>query len=467
MPTIVDADGISKRYRIGAARAAGLSLRETLSNIGTRLWSRPESGATEAGEAAGSQLWALRDVSFSVERGETLGIIGGNGAGKSTLLKVLSRITTPTAGRAIIRGRIASLLEVGTGFHGDLTGRENIFLNGAILGMRLSEIRRKFDEIVAFADVGRQIDTQVKHFSSGMYMRLAFAVAAHLEPEILVVDEVLAVGDEAFQRKCLGKMETIAGEGRTVLFVSHNMSAVEKLCRRVLWLDAGRVVTHGDDVRGILSAYHVASAGGAGDAAESTAVVESRWLTLNSFRLVDENGRTWSTSVPNDAPAFVEIDVRLKEWDRALVAGYTLFSDDGEPLFVTASTDSKEADWPEWRLGHMLLRSRLPRRLLNEGSYRASLFIDVKAREWVIPPGDAAPSFRFSVRGGLNDSPVWNVARPGRLAPVLRWEACPAPTAEGRVADGRLDISNVHGGMDLPEGERERDSDAKRPSGPR
>ena len=192
------------------------------------------------------EFWALKNVSFEVKRGEIVGIIGRNGAGKSTLLKILSRITEPTEGRVLVRGRIASLLEVGTGFHPELTGRENIFLNGAILGMTRREIRKKFDEIVAFAEVERFLDTPVKRYSSGMYMRLAFAVAAHLEPEILLVDEVLAVGDAAFQKKCLGKMGDVAKEGRTILFVSHNMTAVQSLCDRVVWLDDGRVVQQGD-----------------------------------------------------------------------------------------------------------------------------------------------------------------------------------------------------------------------------
>ena len=188
------------------------------------------------------EFWALKDVSFEVKQGEVLGIIGRNGAGKSTLLKILSRITEPTEGRVSLRGRVASLLEVGTGFHPELTGRENIFLNGAILGMTQREIRKKFDEIVAFAEVEKFLDTPVKHYSSGMYVRLAFAVAAHLEPEILVVDEVLAVGDAEFQKKCLGKMDEVSRrEGRTVLFVSHNMGVISNLCSLAIWLDAGQV----------------------------------------------------------------------------------------------------------------------------------------------------------------------------------------------------------------------------------
>ena len=236
----IRADGLAKRYRLGR-----LERYPTLRDALVGAVKAPFAGRSEQAVAA-ETLWALRDVSFEVGRGEVLGVIGHNGAGKSTLLKILSRISEPTAGRAILRGRIGSLLEVGTGFHPELTGRENVFLNGAILGMRRAEIARQFDAIVAFAEVERFIDTPVKHFSSGMYMRLAFAVAAHLEPEILIVDEVLAVGDAAFQRKCLGRMEDVAHGGRTVLFVSHNLDAVRRLCGRCLLLQHGRVELLGD-----------------------------------------------------------------------------------------------------------------------------------------------------------------------------------------------------------------------------
>jgi lipopolysaccharide transport system ATP-binding protein len=241
----IRAERLGKRYRIGQ-REAYRSLRDTLSEAVAapmrRLW--PSSGANGRSNA----IWALKDVSLEVAPGEVLGVIGHNGAGKSTLLKILSRITEPTEGFAEVRGRVGSLLEVGTGFHPELTGRENIFLNGAILGMRRAEIARRFDEMVAFAEVERFIDTPVKRYSSGMYLRLAFAVAAHLEPEILLVDEVLAVGDAAFQKKCLGRMGEVAREGRTVLFVSHNLPSVEKLCQRVVVIDGGRVTMDGDPV---------------------------------------------------------------------------------------------------------------------------------------------------------------------------------------------------------------------------
>jgi len=231
----VRASGVCKRFVIGEARGGYELLSE---RIGTRL--------RRAGRAAGSrEFWALRDVDFEVRRGETFGIVGHNGAGKSTLLKVLSRVTPPTRGEIDVFGRVGALLEVGTGFHPELTGAENVYLNGAILGLRRSEVARRFDEIVAFAEVEEFINTPVKRYSSGMYLRLAFAVAAHLEPEVLIVDEVLSVGDLAFQRKCLGRMRTVAGEGRTVLFVSHNLGAVQSLCPRSMLLSRGRKVAEG------------------------------------------------------------------------------------------------------------------------------------------------------------------------------------------------------------------------------
>ncbi len=242
----IRAEGLGKRYRIGGPQARYKTLRESL--IEAVAGPVRAVGAALRGERNGAErdvIWALKDVSFEVRHGEVVGIIGRNGAGKSTLLKVLTRITEPTEGYAEINGRVGSLLEVGTGFHPELTGRENIYLSGAILGMKKAEIDRKFDEIVDFAGVEKFLDTPVKHYSSGMQVRLGFAVAAHLEPEVLLVDEVLAVGDAEFQKKCLGKMEGVAKEGRTVLFVSHNMAAVEHLCNRSMVLDGGRVSLQG------------------------------------------------------------------------------------------------------------------------------------------------------------------------------------------------------------------------------
>jgi ABC-type polysaccharide/polyol phosphate transport system ATPase subunit len=253
----IQVDGLSKRYRVGT-RVPYRTLRDTLTNAASRaagwLRSAGRSSTPAVGHTSSDLFWALRHVTFEVPRGSVVGVIGRNGAGKSTLLKVLSQITEPTEGLVQIRGRVGSLLEVGTGFHPELTGRENVFLNGAILGMHKAEITRKFDEIVAFGEVDKFIDTPVKHFSSGMYMRLAFAVAAHLEPDILMVDEVLAVGDAQFQQKCLGKIGEVASEGRTVVLVSHQMNQIRRLCSTCVWLEHGEVRQLGPGVD-VVSAY--------------------------------------------------------------------------------------------------------------------------------------------------------------------------------------------------------------------
>jgi len=299
---------LAKRYRLGQNVAFGGSIRESLSDAAARSLHR-RSRARVRGDA----IWALDHVSFDVHPGEVLGVIGRNGAGKTTLLKLLSGITDPTEGEARINGRIGALLEVGTGFHPDLTGRENVYLNGAILGMRRREIDRKFDEIVAFAEVERFIDTPVKRYSSGMYLRLAFAVAAHLEPEILIVDEVLAVGDASFQRKCLGKMGEVSGEGRTVLLVSHNMSAITSLATRCLWLDNGQVRElgePGETVGRYLSEGHVSEHPGLADLRDpelrvGVPKVTQKELLFENLRLEDADGVTTGVFFEREPMRFV------------------------------------------------------------------------------------------------------------------------------------------------------------------
>lgn len=256
MPKVISVEKLSKSYRLGQIGTG--TFAQDLAVWWAKMRGKPNPLSrihdVDHGNRDGEEIWALKDISFAVEQGEVLGIIGRNGAGKSTLLKILSRVTAPTGGRIRVRGRVASLLEVGTGFHPDLTGRENVYLNGAILGMNKRETERKFDEIVSFAEVEKFIDTPVKRYSSGMYVRLAFAVAAHLDPEILVVDEVLAVGDAEFQKKCLGKMNDVASQGRTVLFVSHNMASISNLCTKGVLLHGGGIVLHGD-VEDAISKY--------------------------------------------------------------------------------------------------------------------------------------------------------------------------------------------------------------------
>jgi len=274
--TVVHVEGLGKRYRVGD-RERYHALRDTL----MRAFTAPFSHTRKRSDA--DQIWALRDVSFTVGQGEVVGLIGRNGAGKTTLLKILSRITRPTAGYAEIRGRVGSLLEVGTGFHPELTGRENVYLSGAVLGMKKAEIVRKFDEILAFAEVERFIDTPLKHFSTGMQMRLAFAVAAHLEPEILLVDEVLAVGDLAFQKKCLGKMQDVSKSGRTIVFVSHQMNQIRRLCERAIWIDVGGLRRDGL-ASVVVNEYEAACLSVGTDAIEQTAgpIAFRRWIIENS-----------------------------------------------------------------------------------------------------------------------------------------------------------------------------------------
>ena len=308
---VIRVEALGKKYRLGARTEPYKTLRDSLTRsagVPVRSLTRVMRGRPEEGEPAHRpEFWALKNVSLEVHCGEVLGIIGRNGAGKSTLLKILSRITQPTEGRARVRGRVGSLLEVGTGFHPELTGRENVFLNGAVLGMSHTDIRRRFDEIVEFSGVERFLDTPVKHYSSGMQMRLAFAVAAHLEPEVLVVDEVLAVGDAEFQRKCLGKMSRVAGEGRTVLVVSHNLAMIERLCERVILLEEGRVLCDAEPRRA-LGIYLRSGQGrmGSADLSNATGRREGMVPVIRQLNLRDESNRV-TGSVACGKPLIVEL----------------------------------------------------------------------------------------------------------------------------------------------------------------
>ena len=327
--TVISVENISKAYRLG--QIGGGTLREDFTRWWARLRSKPDPflkiGEEHHARKMGEQFWALDDVSFQVKQGEVLGIIGRNGAGKSTMLKILSQVTTPTSGEIKIKGRIASLLEVGTGFHPELTGRENVFLNGAILGMTKAEIRKKFDEIIAFSGIEEFIDTPVKRYSSGMYVRLAFAVAAHLEPEILIVDEVLAVGDIEFQRKCLGKMQDVSQrEGRTVLFVSHNMLAVQRLCTRGLLFANGRLKVSGS-INDVI-----------GDYASTNATDE--YLNTKESNLPQIVAAKILTVSPNiETPLEVMIEWVLPEDIRGVKIGIGFNTSEGQRIFDCAPED--------------------------------------------------------------------------------------------------------------------------------
>ena len=326
---VINITGLGKRYTIGTREERYDTLRDRIAAVASRPFRRLAPG----GLSASTTIWALRDVTHQIRRGEVVGVIGGNGAGKSTLLKILSRITAPTEGEVEIHGRVGSLLEVGTGFHPDLTGRENIFLNGAILGMRKAEIERKFDDIVRFAEIEEFIDTPVKHYSSGMYVRLGFAVAAHMEPEILIVDEVLAVGDVHFQRKCLGKLDDVARSGRTVLFVSHNMAAIQRLCTSAMLIQHGKLVRVGD-VRSTVAAYLGGEARGGFVAAARTGDAQ-----ILSADLEDVTGRPLENA-PCTKPIVCRIRFTLPQRSPGARIGIGLLSCDGVPIFTTNTADA-------------------------------------------------------------------------------------------------------------------------------
>lgn len=410
-------DHVSKSYRI-AHQVKHDNLRELLSDASKRVFRRKGRGnsAPHSANASSEEFWALKDVSFEVRRGELFGIIGRNGAGKSTLLKILSRITRPTRGSVEITGRVGSLLEVGTGFHPELTGRENIFLNGSILGMRQSDIVRKFDEIVAFAEIETFLDTPVKRYSSGMYTRLAFAVAAHLEPEILIVDEVLAVGDAQFQKKCLGKMGEVAQGGRTILFVSHNMSAISRLCEKALWLDGGGIKRIGRS-DAVIKEY-------AYD--DVSQLADRQWTDPHKapgddrVRLVHAavvQHKTATGVVSINAPIHIELEFLILREVRNLILGVNLCNATGLCLF-------QSCDWRpnHFRPGRYRNTVTVPAYFLADGRVTVLIglvFADPVIRSAVVP---SALTFEaiddddpLAVRGAHKES--W----PGVVRPRLEW----------------------------------------------
>lgn len=422
----ITVESLSKKYVLGARHAAPKSFRDLISTTVSAPLRRLKElgGGAHAHEKA---FWALDDVAFEVDEGQVVGVIGRNGAGKSTLLKIISRITEPTKGRIKIRGRVASLLEVGTGFHPELTGRENIYLNGGILGMTKREIGSKFDEIVDFSGVETFLDTPLKRFSSGMAVRLAFSVAAHLEPEILLIDEVLTVGDAEFQAKCLGKMHQVAGQGRTVLFVSHNLNAVERLCGRAIWLEGGKLMRDSDNVRRTISEYlnNAGMHGGrtawsAGSQQKQNDYFVPKQLQIRSTDLNADGEAAFS----NRFPISVSIEGDLRTDDKALNIGLALYDQDNNLLFWTFSTDAEHSRWPTLSPGPIRLRTEIPAKLLNEGAYRVELLASLHRRMWILSPGGDAPCVTFVVKGGLSDSPLWESKRPGILAPLLEWKSC-------------------------------------------
>ena len=445
----ITCENISKRYRLGEAEQY-----KTLRDVITGTAAAPfrgvrkaltRNGASSNGDALASAngksgrdtLWALNDVSFEVKRGEVVGIIGRNGAGKSTLLKILSRITKPTKGHAKIYGRVGSLLEVGTGFHPELTGRENIYLNGAILGIRKAEIERKFDEIVAFAEVEKFIDTPVKRYSSGMYVRLAFAVAAHMETEVLIVDEVLAVGDAQFQKKCLGKIGEVAQQGKSVLFVSHNMPAVRALCTRGIVMSNGCVVLD-DNANKAVAVYlaeetnsesYVAFGDDRRTAKEEIGFVEAYIL----------NDQAQRVSVIDCAKPFsIVLEYQVHQPLKDLRIGFSLRSAEG--IAMCGSNDPTGWPYSERKPGRYMSRCTFPGYTLNTGSYSVCFAADA--------PGRPAPKIEtpFCLSFGVEDLEgygPWRQKLPGVIRPNLKWDVIPLSESKGTalLVDAGLPIS--------------------------
>jgi lipopolysaccharide transport system ATP-binding protein len=419
---VISVENVWKQYRLGTVGTGmlGQDLK--------RWWYKslgkedPFSTITEVNDrnvkGSSNWVWALQDISFSLSEGEVLGVVGRNGAGKSTLLKLLSRVTAPTRGEIRLKGRIASLLEVGTGFHPELTGRENIFLNGAILGMRKSEIQARFDEIVAFSGVERYIDTPVKRYSSGMYIRLAFAVAAHLDPEIMIVDEVLAVGDLEFQKKCLGKMKDVSGQGRTILFVSHNLAAIRNLCTRAILLEKGQLMYSGG-IEDTISAYlrltdpPAASTGQVswtpGDAPGG------KEMELRSIRLLNPAGEAAGTFFTN-APVQVEVVYSVKEEISGARIVFQLKDNSGLVIFNSTnhSTDSGRKTPGLYRTV-----CTIPANLLNKGRFQVVIHVGIPGVK-VLVQGKNFLGFNTVLMG--NQGSTFTEEWAGVVAPALQWE---------------------------------------------
>lgn len=418
MNTAIRVEALGKQYRITRKQECYKTLGETLGRTFTAPIRKLRSAFRNSNGHENSCIWALRDLSVEIYRGEVLGIIGRNGAGKSTLLKILSRITEPTQGYADVHGSVSSLLEVGIGFHGELSGRENIYLNGAILGMRRNEIARNFDEIVAFAEIEKFIDTPVKRYSSGMYLRLAFAVAAHLQSEILIVDEVLAVGDAQFQKKCLGKMSEIRSGGRTILFVSHNLAAIQTLCSRALWVQEGRAIEDGQPAAVVADYLKTAT----------MFVGERIWnspseapggdeVRLHAIRLIPE-GDTSVELMNTGTPLVIEIQYWSLKSDTKLNLSMSVYNQ--EEICVFSSNSAGEQTWNDKPLPAGLFRTRchIPGNMLNDGAYRVSLLV-IKESATVVHREDDA--LVFEIQDNVEDRNGWYGRWDGVIRPKLYW----------------------------------------------
>lgn len=426
-------ENLGKKYTIAhEERQRYVALRDVIADrsrrIGRTILSPLRRGFLPASSQSREDFWALRDVSFEIKQGDRVGIIGRNGAGKSTLLKLLARITEPTTGRITLRGRVASLLEVGTGFHPELTGRENIFLNGAILGMSKQEIKSKFDEIVDFAEIEKFLDTPVKRYSSGMYVRLAFAVAAHLEPEILLVDEVLAVGDAQFQKKCLGKMEDVsAREGRTVLVVSHQMPMIQQLCVNTILFESGRLKMIGSTSKAIseylstgLSETDLVSS--TFEANTEVANKAAPYFILEKIALTDNrNNEIYPIVEAGREEICFTVKGFVEKEDILFNVGFMLFDEMNNTLMLSYHTDQPPEKWPRLLSGPICLRASVDISGLNEGRYRFDLIASLHCVKMLFTPEDKI-SLYFEIVGNQGGSPYWIGRRNSILAPLVPWE---------------------------------------------
>ncbi len=429
MSAVIKVENLSKKYIIGHQQQERyIALRDVLANGAKVLFHRAARPFTSKRprfiDPSREEFYALKDLSFEIHQGDRLGIIGHNGAGKSTLLKILSRITEPTSGRVAIKGRVASLLEVGTGFHPELTGRENIYLNGSILGMSRLEIRKKFDEIVGFAEMEKFLDTPVKRYSSGMYVRLAFAVAAHLEPEILVVDEVLAVGDAQFQKKCLGKMDSVAREGRTVLFVSHNMQAISSLCHRGIVLSRGKIAHCGTAISAIN--YYMGSFQSAMDGkmlwdATQKNLPYSDVVKLKRYFIEDENGEVPDGRLFSSKSYNVVIEAELLQNDPRLIFSLIYYAEDGRLILGTDIHDTGGVDFRTMRLGNVRFKVPVPTELLANKIYEIELLCIIHMTAWILAPQNES-RMRFEFFMDKNDNPNNYDKILSDLRVVLNWD---------------------------------------------
>jgi lipopolysaccharide transport system ATP-binding protein len=417
---IISVENLSKCYIIGQRRSRSDGLRHAMEEVVSSpiKWLRNRSKETH------TEFWALKDVSFEVKEGDIVGIIGRNGAGKSTLLKLLSRITEPTTGRITLKGRVASLLEVGTGFHQELSGRENIYLNGAILGMSRTEIRSKFDEIVAFSEVENFLDMPVKRYSSGMYVRLAFAVAAHMEPDILVIDEILAVGDFAFQQKCLGKINQVSTcQGRTVLFVSHNMGIINRLCKTTILLESGRLQSIGETAE-IISHYLSANVPSARLWDIHSAAEDCVFIPL-ALRVRNKLG-TVRAEIDITKPIVIEFSYRVTQQIPRFRIQLRFFASDGCIAFHTSDSTHPDYDEKPNTPGDYVTRCIIPSKLLNEGQYWITVMADIPFQQFLFVEENAV-AFTVAQTGGVNSrfSERW----PGAICPQLEWRTEISPQA--------------------------------------